>query len=84
MTHYSKVSLSIATVAASAVIAAVDTGAYAAEGGIENDALVMAKAKSIDRHDCARRCCVRPAARCSEPVRCAFGCTARSSALPSR
>ena len=84
MTHHSKVSLSIATVAASDVIAAVDIGAYAAEGGIENDALAMAKAKSIDRHDCARRCYVWPVALCSVPVRCAFGCTARSSALPSR
>ena len=74
MTYYSKVSLSIATVAVSAVIAAVDTGAYAAEGGIENDALAMAKAKSIDRHDCARRCCVWPIAPCSEPVRFAVRC----------
>ena len=77
MTHYCKVSLSIATVAASAVIAAVDTGAYAAEGGIENDALAMAKAKSIVRHDCAPAvlCVARWAMRCAGSLRLWVYCT---------
>ena len=74
MPRYSKVSLLIATVTASDAIAAVNTGAYAAEGRIENDALAMTKAKNNDRHDCARRGCVWPIAPCSEPVRFAVRC----------
>ena len=74
MPHYSKVSLLIATVTASDVIAAADSGAYAAEGGIENDVLAMAKAKRINRHHRARRYCVWPIAPCSEPVRFAVRC----------
>lgn len=45
MTRYNKISLSIAAIAATAVMAAAGTVAFAAQGGMENDALAMSKAK---------------------------------------